>query len=151
MIDRRWVFDTNVLISRLLNPAGSAARAVDLGMSSGVVLLSDATFAELADVLMRPKFDAYLTRDERSLALEAVAAVCRRVPISRPLRACRDPRDDKFLDVAVHGRADALVTGDADLLVLHPFHDVPVLTPADLLGIWAPRILSGGTPRSGLQ
>lgn len=151
MTERRWVFDTNVLISRLLNPAGPAAQAVDLGMESGVVLLSDATFAELAEALMRPKFDAYLTRDERSLALEAVAAVCRRVLIGRPLRACRDPRDDKFLDVAVHGRADALVTGDADLLALHPFHGVPILTPADFLGTWTPRILAGGDAGGGLQ
>jgi hypothetical protein len=43
------------------------------------------------------------------------------------------------------------VSGDAYLLLLHPFHDVLVLTPADLIGIWATRILSGGTPRSGLQ
>jgi putative PIN family toxin of toxin-antitoxin system len=151
MIERRWVFDTNVLISRLLNPGGKAARAVDVGMDSGVVMLSDATFSELAQVLMRSKLDAYLTRDERAAALDATASVCRRVQISRPLQACRDPRDDKFLDVAVHGRADALVTGDADLLALHPFHGVPILTPTDFLETWAPRILSGGTSERGLQ
>jgi putative PIN family toxin of toxin-antitoxin system len=151
MIERRWVFDTNVLVSRLLNPGGTAARAVDMGMDSGVVLLSDATFSELAQVLMRPKFDPYLTRDERAAALDATAAVCRRVLISRPLRACRDPQDDKFLDVAVHGSADALVTGDADLLALHPFHGVPILTPSHFLEEWLPRVPSGGAPKKDLQ
>ena len=71
--------------------------------------------------------------------------------ISRPLQACRDPRDDKFLDVAVHGSADALVTGDADLLALHPFHGVPILTPSHFLEVWLPRIPSGGAPKKDLQ
>ena len=133
MTERRWVFDTNVLISRLLNPGGTPARAVDAGLDSGLLLLSDDTFGELAEVLMRPKFDLYLTTEERLHALQATAAVCRRVRVSRSLKACRDPRDDKFLEVAVHGQAHALVTGDPDLLVLHPFHGVPILKPAEFI------------------
>jgi predicted nucleic acid-binding protein len=50
-----------------------------------------------------------------------------------PIRACRDPRDDKFLEVAVNGRADAIVTGDQDLLVLNPFQGIPILSPAGYL------------------
>ena len=133
MTERRWVFDTNVLISRLLNPGGTPARAVDAGLDSGLLLLSDDTFGELAEVLMRPKFDPYLTTEERLQALQATAAVCRRVRVSRTLQACRDPRDDKFLEVAVHGLAHALVTGDPDLLILHPFHGVPILRPAEFI------------------
>jgi putative PIN family toxin of toxin-antitoxin system len=133
MTERRWVFDTNVLISRLLNPGGTPARAVDAGLGSGLLLLSDDTFGELAEVLMRPKFDPYLTTEERLQALQATSAVCRRVRVSRTLKACRDPRDDKFLEVAVHGLAHALVTGYPDLLVLHPFHGVPILTPAEFI------------------
>jgi putative PIN family toxin of toxin-antitoxin system len=133
MIERRWVFDTNVLISRLLNPRGAPARAVDRGLVTGVVLLSDATFDELTEVLMRRKFDPYLTADERQRALGAVAAVGRRVAIVRRVAACRDPRDDKFLEVAVNGRANALVSGDADLLALHPYLEVPILSPEAFL------------------
>jgi putative PIN family toxin of toxin-antitoxin system len=55
------------------------------------------------------------------------------VPIPTPIRACRDPRDDKFLEVAVHGRADAIVTGDADLLALNPFRGIAILTPSGYL------------------
>jgi putative PIN family toxin of toxin-antitoxin system len=53
------------------------------------------------------------------------------VDIPFPIRACRDPRDDKFLEVAVHGRADLIVTGDTDLLALHPFRGISILTPAE--------------------
>jgi len=57
------------------------------------------------------------------------------VEIKTRIRACRDPKDDKFLEVAVDGRADAIVTGDHDLLELHPFHGIAILTPADYLNL----------------
>ena len=55
------------------------------------------------------------------------------VAITESVGACRDPKDDKFLELAVSGRADYLVTGDLDLLVLDPFRGVRILTPADFL------------------
>lgn len=145
MIEQRWVFDTNVLISRLLNPQGAPARAVDRGLDTGVILLSDATFDELTEVLMRRKFDPYLTADERQRALRAVAAVGRRVAIVRRVAVCRDPRDDKFLEVAVNGRATALVSGDADLPALHPYLDVPILAPEGFLA-FEPGSAGAATP-----
>ncbi len=57
----------------------------------------------------------------------------RMVEIDRLIRACRDPADDKFLDVAVNGGAELIVTGDADLLALHPFEDVEIITPTAYL------------------
>lgn len=133
MTERRWVFDTTVLMGRLLNPGGVPAQALNAGLDVGVMLLSDATYAELADVLMRPKFDPYLSGQDRARLLEAVATVSRRVSITRAVRACRDPRDDKFLEVALSGRAHALVSGDADLLALHPYLGLAILTPRDFL------------------
>ena len=55
------------------------------------------------------------------------------VTIHHHLHACRDPKDDKFLDVALAGGAHALITGDLDLLALHPFHGIPIVTPAEFL------------------
>jgi predicted nucleic acid-binding protein len=49
------------------------------------------------------------------------------------VQACRDPDDDKFLEVAMSGGADWIVTGDADLLALHPFEGIAIVTPADFL------------------
>lgn len=129
MAERRWVLDTNTLVSRLLLPGGTAARAVDHALALGVPLVSDDTLAELADVLSRPRFDRYVTLQERQRFVQLLLGVARRVPITHRVRACRDPKDDKFLHVALNGRAEAIITGDRDLLVLDPFHGVRILSP----------------------
>jgi putative PIN family toxin of toxin-antitoxin system len=134
MIDSSlWVVDTNVLVSRLLAPQGFAAKAVDKALSSGILLMSEATLAELVDVIHRPKFDAYLNANQRQRFIALLGGVSRMVHIVRPVKVCRDPKDDKFLDVALAGGAKAIVTGDQDLLVLHPFHGISVLNPASFL------------------
>jgi predicted nucleic acid-binding protein len=57
---------------------------------------------------------------------------------SRRITVCRDSNDDRFLDLAVAGRADALVTGDEDLLVLHPFEGIPIVRPVEFLRMLGP-------------
>jgi len=52
--------------------------------------------------------------------------------------ACRDPKDNKFLELAVAGEATHIVTGDSDLLVLNPFRDIAVLTPSEFLATALP-------------
>lgn len=133
MTESRWVLDTNTLISRLLVPTGVAGRAVDAALARGVLLVSDATLAELAEVLARPKFEPYLSREERQHFFRLLCGVGRTVNITQRTQACRDPKDNKFLDVALCGEADAIITGDADLLVLHPHHGVDILSPAQFL------------------
>ena len=54
-------------------------------------------------------------------------AIAELVPITERIAACRDPTDDKFLELAVSGRADLIVTGDADLLTLNPFRSIPII------------------------
>lgn len=129
----RWVVDTNLLISRLLLPDSIPAEAVRAAIEEGDLLVSDATLEELADVLSRAKFDKYLTVEELQEFFELLARVAVPVEILRPITACRDPRDDKFLEVAVNGSALAIVTGDADLLSLHPFMEISILNPRDFL------------------
>src|SRR5574337_699935 len=133
MPERRWVLDTNTLVSRLLLPGGTAARAVDHALALGVPLVSDDTLAELAEVLSRPKFDRWVSVVERQRFIELLGGIARRVAITHRVRACRDPRDDKFLHVALNGQAEAIVTSDRDLLVLNPFHGVRILRPAEFL------------------
>lgn len=130
MTERRWVLDTNTLISRLLVPGGTAARAVDHALALGVPLVSAETLAELAEVLSRPRFDRWVTLAERQRFMQLLGGVARKVPITHRVQACRDPKDDKFLHVALNGGAEAIVTGDRDLLVLNPFHGVRILAPA---------------------
>lgn len=133
MLERRWVLDTNVLVSRLLAPTSTPARATDHALARGILLVSDATLTELVQVLSRPKFDPYVSRRDRQQFLQKLGGVARVVPISWCDAACRDPKDDKFLHVAVNGEAEAIITGDRDLLVLHPFHGVDIVSPSDFL------------------
>ena len=130
MVERRWVLDTHTLVSRLLAPSGGAARAVDHALNIGVPLVSDATLAELAAVLARPRFDRWVSLVERQQFIRLLAGIARRIPITRQIQACRDPKDDKFLDVALNGEAQAIITGDHDLAVLDPFHGVRIVSPA---------------------
>jgi putative PIN family toxin of toxin-antitoxin system len=129
---RRWVVDTNALISRLL-PTSVSAHAVQKALSSGDLIVSDATLQELADVLGRPKFNKYLSPEERREFFQLLSRVAIRIEVLRPIKACRDPKDDKFLELAINGRADAIITGDEDLLVLHPFFGIPILSPKSFL------------------
>jgi len=96
-------------------------------------LLSAATWTELQIVLRRPKFSVYIQPGTLEPYLEKIREIATFVQIPTPIRACRDPRDDKFLEVAVHGRADVIVTGDADLLALHPFQGIAILAQGDYL------------------
>jgi putative PIN family toxin of toxin-antitoxin system len=112
---------------------GSAARAVDRAFSNGVLLVSDKTLAELAEVLARPRFDRYASRDDRKHFVRLLGGVSRVVPIVHRVGACRDPRDDKFLHVALNGEAHALTSGDGDRLALLPFHGTPILNRAQFL------------------
>jgi putative PIN family toxin of toxin-antitoxin system len=127
------VIDTNLWISFLLTPGGTAAKAVEHGLLWGIPLMSEATLTELSDVLSRSKFDPYVTREDRQQFLLHIGGVVRIISVTRKISACRDPKDDKFLDVAINGEADLILTGDQDLLDLHPFHGVEIMNPPDFL------------------
>ena len=129
----RVVVDTNVLVSRLLLPDSVSARAVRHIVEYGQLLASDATLTELADVLSRDKFDRYVDLEDRQAFFQQLARIVERVPITYIVRASRDPKDDMFLELAVNGRADYIVSGDRDLLVLSPFKQIPILSPASYL------------------
>jgi putative PIN family toxin of toxin-antitoxin system len=135
---RRWVIDTNVLVSWVLRPPSVPGRAVDQAIDLGRLLFSKETHRELLSVIRRPKFDGYVPLDRRVAFLVRLDDLIDWVQPTRAIRACRDPKDDKFLEVAVHGNADALITGNADLLALHPFHDIPILAPDRFLFGLAP-------------
>jgi uncharacterized protein len=130
MRDLRLVVDTNVLISRLLSPRSLAARAVDLAIKEARLLVSEATLSELARVLARPKFDRYVDIEDRQEFIRHISTLVEVVTILQRFQACRDPKDDMFLDVAVNGQASTIITGDADLLALDPFMEIRIVTPA---------------------
>jgi putative PIN family toxin of toxin-antitoxin system len=132
-IRQRLVIDTNALISRLIFPSSTPGRAVRKAVDEEQLLVSESTMLELVDVLAHPKFDRYVSVEERQGFLLQIGDVAEIIRVLRPVRACRDPKDDKFLELAVNGSANAILTGDADLLALHPFQGITIVSPADWL------------------
>jgi uncharacterized protein len=125
----RIVIDTGVFISAAIKAQTVPNIAVYRAAQRGVLLKSDATEAELIDVIDRPHLARLIAPAARGRLLELMA-MAELVPITERIAACRDPKDDKFLELAVEGKADLIVTGDADLLVLNPFRGIPIVLPA---------------------
>jgi putative PIN family toxin of toxin-antitoxin system len=129
----RVVVDTNVFVSRLLRFDSVPGRAAEKSIHNAVLLVSQATMSELADVLAQEKFDRYVTIEQRLQFIRLIAQTAKFVPIINPIHECRDPKDDKFLEVALNGRADVIVTGDADLLEMNPWRGVKIMSPTEYL------------------
>lgn len=129
----RCVFDTNVLVSALLFDASKPAQAFFAALRYGEVLLSADVISEVSEVLGREKFRRYVTEEERERFLRNLLQEAKLIEIEETIQACRDPKDDKFLELAVNGNADCIVSGDDDLLTLGPFKSVAILTPNDFL------------------
>lgn len=137
--DLRFVFDTNVLLSALLLKQSVSRPALDWALEHGTLLRSRATLDELNEVVWRKRFDKYVAEEERTLFLTAFMDVAELVEITEAIDECRDPKDNKFLELAVSGRAACIVSGDNDLLVLDPFRGIRVLPPRDFLAAaWLP-------------
>ena len=128
----RGVFDNNVLVSGALL-AGVPRQAFDKLLDNGTVLISVPVLLELAEVLNREKFDKYVTHDERMRFIVGFLKIAEMIETGETIAICRDPKDDKLLELAVGGNAGFLVTGDKDLLVLNPFRGVEIITPREFL------------------
>src|ERR1041384_8184755 len=133
-IGERVVADTNVLVSRPILPESISAQKMRRGELESVLLFSDETRIELADVLARSSFDRYISRQNRERFVLELCGLVEFVPIIQTVRECRDPEDDKILEVALNGRADVIITGDDDLLAMHPWREIAIVTPAEYLG-----------------
>lgn len=125
----RCVFDTNVLVSALLFSHGKPARAFFAALEEGEVLVSADTIEELSAVLGRDKFRRYVSEEERARFLQSLLREATLIETTEEIRVCRDPKDDKYLELAVSGAADCIVSGDDDLLMLNPFRSIRILTP----------------------
>lgn len=125
----RVVLDTNVLVSAALKRNSTPAAAVRAVERGGFLLKSLATQRQLFDVVARSYFVPLIGNETRAW-LRKLMSAAELVTVTERIIACRDPTDDKFLELAVSGRADAIVSGDADLLILSPFRGIPIITPA---------------------
>lgn len=128
-----FVFDVNVIVSALLFKDSKPRSAFDKALDCGSILMSLPVFLELIDVLDREKFDRYVSREERYRFLAALAKQTQLIGIREMIRVCRDPKDDKYLELAASGGAKIIISGDTDLLALNPFGEISIMTPAEFL------------------
>jgi putative PIN family toxin of toxin-antitoxin system len=129
----RFVFDTNTLVSAFLFKNSIPRKALIKAIKYGNVVASVESFAEFNTVFSRSKFDKYLKPNGRLKALKEIADISIFIEISEHITACRDPKDDKFLELALAAKASCIITSDEDLLILNPFRKIPILNASDFL------------------
>ena len=135
MKSKRIVLDTNVVVSGLFFKLSKEAQILIRAMEHEIILATPAVLEEWHCVLRRPKFNKYISIENRERFLSRLVSNVEIVGIEVNIKECRDAKDDKFLELAVSGNADYIITGDADLLILNPFRNIPILTPNQFLNL----------------
>jgi len=135
-MNKRFVLDTNVIVSAVLFPNSQPNLIIKKIQTIGIIIQSPSTWLELENVLARPKFDRYITQTERqTFLLDFSQTIDLILEDSFTTNECRDPKDNKYLELAVNGKAEYLITGDQDLLVLHPFQSINILRIEQFLSL----------------
>lgn len=132
-MNKFFIFDTNILLSALFDETSIPATALKKTRLQDILLISESVKSEYRKVFFRPKFDKYISLTTRIEFIENIIAHSFPVTITQEIKVCRDSDDDKWLSLAISAKADCIVSGDKDLLVLHPFRQIPILKPADFL------------------
>jgi putative PIN family toxin of toxin-antitoxin system len=118
-----------MIISAMHFEGSKPSKAFDIGIKQGVILFSSSTLSELEEVLWRNKFDQYVSLKEREQFLASFILQATPVETNETITECRDPKDNKFLELGVCGKADFIISGDKDLLILNPFRNIQIITP----------------------
>lgn len=129
----RAVIDTNVAVSAVLLLRSVSRQAFDFVVLQAQLLVSEEMLVELDEVLCRPKFNKYISERQQ---LEFFAALVRKaniIQVSDVITDCRDKKNNKFLELAINGKASHIISGDNDLLILNPFRSVVIASPATFL------------------
>ena len=129
----RAVIDTNVLLSAFIKRHSSAGRVLEYARRGRLKPLYSATMLdELLDVFGRPHIQRryHISADDMEALFVLLQAVGEPVIVQMPVQDCRDPKDNKFLEVALAGRADYIISGDDDLHALHPWRGIEIWSPA---------------------
>ena len=133
MISGRFVIDANVVISAFLFPVSKPGRSLKKAISEGKAVSSLETLEELRAKLLSEKFDEYAPYAVRSLFIFQFEKTSELTEVKEKVKVCRDPKDDKYLSLAKAAKADAIITGDRDLLALNPFDSIAIITPDKFL------------------
>lgn len=128
-----FVIDTNTLISAFLSEHSTTKLAYDKAKRSGKISASLDTYNELCEVFVRTKFDKYVSLPTRLNIINDIKELLEFREISEKITDCRDPKDNKFLELAIAANASCIITGDDDLLILNPFRNIPIINASNFL------------------
>jgi putative PIN family toxin of toxin-antitoxin system len=129
----KFVFDCNVIVSAFLFKNSQPRLALEKAKVEGIILLSDAVIDELIKVMKRDKFDRYLSLNIREMLLDNLIELADKITIKETITDCRDAKDNKYLELAISGNAQYIITADNDLLVLNPFREIEIIKPDQFL------------------
>lgn len=131
------VIDTNVLLSAALKPDGTSRKALNKAYQQFKIAQSEETYQELQTRIYKPKFDKYISDEDRQEFLDVIKNSCQFIEIKSQINVCRDPDDNKFLELVKDANAEFLITGDQDLLLLKTLTEYQnlIITPKDFLNL----------------
>lgn len=132
------VLDASSLVGALLKVGSVPERALLHARSHASICLSRAVEQEIRAVFSRPKFGRYVTPERTERILELIIGAAVWIEPTVAVTDCRDPTDNRYLELAVAAHADTIVASDDDLLVLHPWRGIPIVTPAAYLSRFRP-------------
>lgn len=131
------VLDVSTVIGAVIRRGSVPDLATRHALASDDVAVSAALLTELNEVLTRPRLARFIDPQLRDDVLALFDAQASFFEPGETVAECRDPNDDKVLELALAAGAAAIITSDADLLVLHPWRGIRILRPADYLALVA--------------
>ncbi|MBD2559443.1 MULTISPECIES: putative toxin-antitoxin system toxin component, PIN family [Nostoc] len=131
------VIDTNVLLNAALSPNGTACKALDKVYKEFKISQIDETYQELNTRIYKPKFDKYISDEDRQDFLDIVKKYSQFIEIKSQINTCRNPDNNKFLELAKDANAEFLIIGYQDLLSLKTLAEYQnqIITPRDFIDL----------------
>ena len=143
----RVVLDCNVIISASLTPKSASSKVVRILEEEHTLLTSESTLEEFSRTILKSKFDRYIKPvDTRLEIISRYSNKAEWIIPTHRISICRDPNDNQHLELALSGKAECIITGDPDLLVLRLFENVRIITPKEFLDRFLVYFVSSSLP-----
>lgn len=130
------ILDTNVLISALMYPWSASSRCVVSAFRYFQPVVSSETWDEFELVSSRTKFAKFYTSEERANFVLMLAQSIKLIEVSHAVEDCRNPKDNRFLNLALSSQCEIIVSGDRDLCDMSPYRGIRIITPTDFLQLF---------------
>ncbi len=128
------VLDSNLIVSAILNPEGIFALAIDLADRNFDIVRSKDTTHELVDVMRRAKFDRFATVEDRVFRVQTYIEATRLITVNVQVGDCSDPKDNKFLELAIAAKAAVIISGDKKHLIsMSPYRGIAIIRVRDFV------------------